>query len=103
VVVPEDPTEVEVDIEPFVFTGAFVGSAEAADTGWVTPLPSTSRRVELTVKFAGTLLSIEESEVFAVVWFAEVAAPEGRGREAADTGWVTAEPSTFRAVIEAIP
>ena len=52
-----------------------------------------------------------------VVWFAEVAAPVGRGREAAETarvpvpalavtvpltGWVTAEPSTFHAVVFAV-
>jgi hypothetical protein len=35
--------------------------------------------------------------------FAEVAAPVGSGREAADTGWVTEDPSTLRAVIEAMP
>jgi len=35
--------------------------------------------------------------------FADVAAPEGKGSEAADIGWVTALPSTLTAVMEAIP
>src|SRR4051812_43626859 len=35
--------------------------------------------------------------------FAVVAAPEGSGREVAEMGWVVAEPSTFRAVIDAAP
>jgi hypothetical protein len=37
-----------------------------------------------------------------VVWFAEVAAPVGRGKEAAETGCVTALPSTFQAVVLAV-
>jgi hypothetical protein len=42
--------------------------------------------VELTVRLAGIFESIEESEVFPVVCRAEVEAPEGSGRLAADTG-----------------
>jgi hypothetical protein len=59
---------------------------EAADTGCVTPEPSTKSRVEETVRFAGTFESIEEREEFAVLWFAAVAAPVGNGREEALTG-----------------
>ena len=53
--------------------------SDAADTGWVTPEPSTRRRVEVTVRFAGILvLTVERVD--------SVAAPAGRGKLAAETG-----------------
>jgi hypothetical protein len=47
---------------------------------------------------AGVLVSILASEVFPVVWFADVAAPVGKGKLAALTGCVTPLPSTNKRV-----
>jgi hypothetical protein len=87
----------------FVFTAANVVSVAApvgkgnadAETGWVTPLPSTSKRVEVTVKLAGTLVFRAESVV-------SVAAPVGKGNAAAEIGCVTPLASTKSRVAETV-
>ena len=77
----------------------------AAETGCVTPEPSTfSGVIEVT---PWTLITSADGvpAVPRAGCFAEVEAPAGSGNEAADTGCVTALPSTFTApaaLIEAL-
>lgn len=52
---------------------------------------------------AGVFTSMLATEVLPVVCRADVEAPAGSGRETADTGWVTAEPSTFHAEAPPVP
>ena len=76
------------------------------DVGAVDPLTPTEASVTvndpaatLTLRLpepsSVNLPSIDARLVFPVVWSAEVAAPAGSGKDAADTGCVTADPSTF--------
>lgn len=67
-------------------------------TGWVTAEPSTFKAVMDAMPWTVITSADAVPAVPKAGCLAAVEAPAGRGREAADTGCVTAEPSTFKAL-----